>query len=139
MLEDFFSNIYARRFFALMIDMASALGVALIIEYLLIQIGYDTLSGTVPFTLAVICLIFKDLIFAKGSLGKHLLKLELVVNQGSLTFVKRITRNLPLIILPLEMLATLVMKGRRIGDMLSGTEVISDTPDGQHIDDGESF
>lgn len=79
------------------------------------------------FGVTVSSFVFKDLFFAKASLGKRIFRLRIFsVSTGvPATVWQVILRNVTLVaLLPVEM-TMLFIQNRRVGDMIAGTEVKS--------------
>lgn len=127
MLEKYFSHFYFRRYFALMIDMAFAVMIALLVEFLQPIIGI-TQNTDVPFMVVMFLLFIKDIATKDGSLGKRICGLKLLGNNNNNNNnhikIISIIRNVFLIIMPLEIIVFLISKGKRIGDLLFKTKVI---------------
>lgn len=75
--------------------------------------------------IALFLLIFKD-VFKKGSVGKQIMKLEIIdIKTNEKAFLsKRILRNLTWFLSFVEVIV-LMATGKRIGDRIAGTEVVA--------------
>ncbi len=75
--------------------------------------------------IALFLLIFKD-VFKKGSIGKQIMKLEIIdIKTNEKAFLsKRILRNLTWFLSFVEVIV-LMATGKRIGDRIAGTEVVA--------------
>ena len=73
---------------------------------------------------ALLLLIFKD-IFKSGSIGKRIMKLEIVDSktQEKALLTKRILRNVTWVLSFIEVIF-LIASDKRIGDRIAGTEVV---------------
>lgn len=73
---------------------------------------------------ALLLLIFKD-VFKNGSIGKRIMKLEIIDSKTKekVLLPKRILRNLTWILSFIEIIV-LIATGKRIGDRITGTEVV---------------
>ncbi|AGA59275.1 MAG: RDD family protein [Thermobacillus sp.] len=74
---------------------------------------------------AIALLLLRDCLNGRSP-GKRLLKLRVVdADRGTMPEQRRlILRNVTLLILPVDLLVFLISRGRRIGDFLSGTQVV---------------
>ncbi len=128
---------FIRRFLAFIIDWNLTFGVTLAILSLgtlqdpdfLLRPSFETLFSLEFFLgllwAPVYCLL-KDCIFKGRSLGKLICGLAIVSSEtgerpsvGSL-----ILRNLTYVIVQIELIVTLVNKGKRLGDLIAKTEVV---------------
>ena len=73
---------------------------------------------------ALLLLIFKD-IFKNGSIGKRIMKLEIIDSktQEKALLTKRILRNVTWVLSFIEVIF-LIASDKRIGDRIAGTEVV---------------
>ncbi len=71
--------------------------------------------------------IFRDVIFGGASLGKRIMRLRIVVRgtDQKPSFGVLILRNLTIAFVSVEFIVWLVTKGRRLGDFIGNTDVIS--------------
>lgn len=77
---------------------------------------------TIP--IAILGLFFKDLIFKNYSVGKKIMHLRIkTVDDNKPSVTQLVARNLFYIIWPLEIL-TLIITGKRLGDIIFKTQVI---------------
>lgn len=114
--------ILIKRFLALVIDMA--------IVGLLFTVLYDLLGFEIPFYFNYILILFKDLTFSTGSLGKKFLNLKIILNNSKqvASRIMILVRNVFLFIWPIDLIILLIFK-RRIGDILFKIDVVSSAPD----------
>lgn len=73
--------------------------------------------------LYLILMFLRDIIFYGLSLGKRLMKLNIVSYSNRVTTLVLIKRNLWLIIFPLEIIL-IIFNGKRIGDIFTDTDVV---------------
>jgi uncharacterized RDD family membrane protein YckC len=70
-------------------------------------------------------IFLKDVYSENGSIGKRVVGIKLTsVSSDSISTTKRIMRNIPLLIYPIEFVVIFLNRGRRIGDILSNTKVV---------------
>jgi len=89
--------------------------------------SFDVTTFTVV-TYLILCFLLitlKDCVFKNASIGKKLLKLKVVKNDGTNPqFADLLKRNIPIVILlPIEILV-MIISVKRIGDIWSKTEVV---------------
>ena len=89
------------------------------------EFSVTTLSITIYLIICVALLLLKDFAFKNASIGKRILKLEIVKADGSkLMFIDLIKRNIPIIfLLPIEVVL-LITKHERIGDRWTKTYIV---------------
>ena len=82
-------------------------------------------SITMYLLLTFLLLLIKDCAFKSASIGKRLLKLELIkTDETKLMIVDTIKRNIPILVLfPIEVIL-LVVNNKRIGDIWAKTSVV---------------
>lgn len=131
-------KLLVRRFFAFAIDWNLMLGGAMALlfygpgtnpEYIIAP--SMKMFATPGFFLGgawfVVFCLFKDCLFGRRSVGKLILGLKIVdaetLQKPSLS--KLILRNLPFIIVQVEGILVLLNHGRRLGDVIAKTKVVS--------------
>ena len=76
------------------------------------------------FVVFIPSVIFKDYVFKDASIGKKLMKIKIVGENGEYaTFEMRLLRSITLIFVPIELIMILT-KNKRLGDYLAHTQVI---------------
>lgn len=126
-----------RRFVAFMIDMTVAYGGMLALwcfgpggnmEYLMYPSVKMWLTGA--YWLGYLWLyaygIFKDCLFGRRSLGKLCMGLYIIdtQSQAKVSYKKLILRNITFPIVQVEGVILLILRGKRLGDMVAKTKVI---------------
>lgn len=108
-----------KRGLAFSIDIAVAAIILLVFDIIPIFKPYSFWLG------AIYLGVFRDLFFIYGSLGKRIIGIKLVNNKNeSLDVLNKIIRNFTIIIWPIEGIIIIIF-GRRIGDFLSKSDVIT--------------
>ena len=135
-MENKTRTILLRRFLAFVIDWNVAFGVPLALlwcnfgrEFFLYPSLETFTSGRALLSLAWLPLysLFKDCLFGGRSLGKCIfgLRIQKAETGERATFGSLILRNIPCIfLLEVELLLTLVNKGKRLGDLCAKTQVV---------------
>ena len=124
-----------RRFLAFMIDMIIAYGGMIALwcfgpggnpEHLM----YPTVWMTGAYWLGYLWLyaygIFKDCLFGRRSLGKLCMGLWIIdtQSQAKVSYKQLILRNITFFIVQVECVVVLILRGKRLGDMVAKTKVI---------------
>lgn len=130
-------NITLRRFAAFMLDMVIAYGGMMLLwcygpganpEYLIYPSIRMALTGA--YWLGWLWLIgyglLKDCLFARRSLGKLLFGLKVIdmQSQAKVSYKQLILRNITLPIMQVECVVVLILRGKRLGDMVAKTKVV---------------
>lgn len=120
-----------RRFLAFMIDMIIAYGGMLALWYFGPGGSIDfLLYPSVKIWLGYLWLyaygIFKDCLFGRRSLGKLCMGLWIIdtQSQAKVSYKKLILRNITFFIVQVECVVVLILRGKRLGDMVAKTKVI---------------
>ncbi len=73
----------------------------------------------------LLAVIFKDFLFKGQSLGKKIIGIKVVMNDGKpLNLLAALLRAIPLILVPIELIM-IITQEKRIGDYLAKTKVVS--------------
>ena len=116
MFESILKSYFFKRFISLVVDMALAVGIGVLLE-LVFSEAFGIHLKELPFLISVALILIKDSYQRTGSIGKNLVGLQLVDLKGNnLSLVKRLYRNITLLLLPVEVIIAILFKGRRIGD-----------------------
>lgn len=76
------------------------------------------------FILTFILVLIKDKVFGNASIGKRILKIKVIKENGEkLTVLTSVKRNLSILLLPLEILL-IITDNKRLGDMWAKTTVV---------------
>lgn len=119
-----------RRAFAMFIDVIIAAAVTSPLGVVAAFLELDFLMD-VSIVISFLLFFFKDLYNYQGSIGKKTIGLELLFTSSLRGKEKNyflVIRNLSLILWPLEGIIAFLNKGRRIGDLIAKTKVISSPP-----------
>jgi uncharacterized RDD family membrane protein YckC len=119
-------NIIFKRIISFLIDLVILGFIAGVVSFFIdIFMNSFEKSSDIIFYFSIILFLFRDIILKDGSIGKKLLKLKIVdLNSNSTLFIiKKIIRNITTVLWPIEGLILLIFK-RRIGDFISGTDVV---------------
>ena len=120
-----------RRFLAFMIDMIIAYGGMITLWYFGPGGSIDfLLYPSVKIWLGYLWLyaygIFKDCLFGRRSLGKLCMGLWIIdtQSQAKVSYKQLILRNITFFIVQVECVVVLILRGKRLGDMVAKTKVI---------------
>lgn len=117
-------GIVPKRLLAVTIDLMSVTAIMMVLSKLGNFLRGDP-NFDLPFYSILILFLLKDLVNKEGSLGKRILQLQIMPEEKSdiTDYLKRIIRNITLVIWPIEVIVLIIFK-RRIGDMICATDVI---------------
>lgn len=88
------------------------------------KLSFNAVTISAYFVVFVLSAIFKDYIFKDASIGKKIMKIRLVSENGEyVTFEMRLLRAVTLIFVPIELIM-IITKNKRLGDYLAHTQVI---------------
>lgn len=122
-------NLKIKRLAACYIDLLTCSFASIPFYIILTMIGYNYQNNLIKisaFFVPFILLIFKDLVFENRSLGKKIVKLEIITKELKKPNSKiLILKNITLLLWPIEIIVMfLSRKGKRIGDYLFKTSVV---------------
>lgn len=88
-------------------------------------ISFEIVRNLISLVIFVILIIFKDLFFGSQSIGKKILGLDIVSNDGrSLTSIRLLKRNFLSLVDFKDYLADIITDQRSFGDLKCNTKVI---------------
>ncbi len=115
-------RVVLRRIVAFFIDINLVAALMFLLGLIFELIEVDDFS----FSLAIILFLSKDLIFRNGSIGKKMLKINLISDNKRAKFVNsfyKILRNVTNFIWPIELIILLIFK-KRLTDMIFKFDVV---------------
>jgi uncharacterized RDD family membrane protein YckC len=127
-------NMNGKRIFAFMIDFIIAGTIQAVLMFALIILPIVSGSGDAAHLvgnvflitmISMVYLVLRDSL-GKESIGKKILKLKIIDRNGdAASFGKRILRNLTFLMGPVEIVIFLIRDGKRLGDAIAKTNVVS--------------
>lgn len=119
-------QIKLKRLLAAFIDFCIVCFIATLLVYFVTlgKANISFLSLSTYFLSVCALVIYKDNLFGNASLGKRILKIKVIKENGDkITVLTSVKRNLLIVLLPLEVLL-IITDNKRLGDMWAKTIVV---------------